>query len=78
MDYESYKKKLWNVSSLGGVAFLKPHVRRGILPKMLEEIIDTRLMVKRSMKLYNQVSKKNPGFKAFFLICVWENFDNRK
>jgi len=40
---------------------LKPHVRRGILPKMLEEIIDTRLMVKRSMKLYNQVSKKNPG-----------------
>jgi DNA polymerase family B len=45
----------------GGVAFLKRHVRRGILPKMLEEIIDTRLMVKRSMKLYNQESKKNEG-----------------
>jgi len=42
----------------GGVAFLKRHVRRGILPKMLEEIIDTRLMVKRSMKLYNQEAKK--------------------
>ena len=46
---------------LGGVAFLKPYVRRGILPKMLEEILDTRLMVKRSMKLYNQESKKDPG-----------------
>ncbi len=46
---------------LGGIAFLKSSVRRGILPKMLEEILDTRQMVKRSMKLYNQEAKKNPG-----------------
>ncbi len=38
--------------SPGGVAFLKPSVRRGVLPQMLQEILDTRLMVKKSMKLY--------------------------
>ena len=38
--------------SPGGVAFLKSSVRKGVLPQMLKEILDTRLMVKRSMKLY--------------------------
>ena len=33
-----------------GVAFLLPSVRKGILPEMLQQILDTRLMVKRSMK----------------------------
>ena len=28
-----------------GVVFVKQHVRKGILPRMLEEILDTRLMV---------------------------------
>jgi hypothetical protein len=55
----------------GGIAFLKPYIRRGILPTMLKEIIDTRLMVKRSMKLYNQEAKKNPGtFFLSFLCCL--------
>ncbi|XP_034191284.2 DNA polymerase zeta catalytic subunit [Osmia lignaria lignaria] len=35
-----------------GVAFVKPEVRRGILPRMLTEILNTRLMVKQSMKLH--------------------------
>ena len=26
--------------------------RKGVLPQMLKEILDTRVMVKRSMKLY--------------------------
>lgn len=33
-----------------GVVFVKHEVRRGILPQMLEEILNTRLMVKKSMK----------------------------
>lgn len=35
-----------------GVAFVKPHIRKGVLPIMLEEILNTRVMVKSSMKLY--------------------------
>ncbi|XP_015597697.1 DNA polymerase zeta catalytic subunit isoform X2 [Cephus cinctus] len=37
-----------------GVAFVKPEVRRGILPRMLSEILDTRLMVKKAMKDHSQ------------------------
>jgi len=36
--------------SPGGIVFLKAGVRRGILPKMLEDILSTRVMVKQSMK----------------------------
>lgn len=36
-----------------GVAYVKPEIRKGILPQMLQEILDTRLMVKQSMKLVN-------------------------
>nr|XP_033196862.1 DNA polymerase zeta catalytic subunit isoform X5 [Bombus vancouverensis nearcticus] len=35
-----------------GVAFVKPEIRMGILPRMLTEILNTRLMVKKSMKLH--------------------------
>ncbi|XP_011498126.1 PREDICTED: DNA polymerase zeta catalytic subunit [Ceratosolen solmsi marchali] len=33
-----------------GVAFVKEEVRRGILPRMLTEILETRLMVKKAIK----------------------------
>ncbi|XP_022788883.1 DNA polymerase zeta catalytic subunit-like isoform X1 [Stylophora pistillata] len=36
--------------SPSGVAFVKSNIRRGILPSMLEEILETRIMVKASMK----------------------------
>ncbi|XP_046849339.1 DNA polymerase zeta catalytic subunit-like isoform X2 [Xenia sp. Carnegie-2017] len=45
-------KKLQNdihVSTNGSV-FVKSNIRRGILPRMLEEILDTRIMVKKAMK----------------------------
>ena len=33
-----------------GIGFVKPEVRKGILPRMLNEILNTRLMVKKSIK----------------------------
>ncbi|KAM4693357.1 LOW QUALITY PROTEIN: DNA polymerase zeta catalytic subunit [Discoglossus pictus] len=38
--------------SPNGVAFVKASVRKGVLPRMLEEILKTRIMVKQSMKDY--------------------------
>ncbi|XP_068199262.1 DNA polymerase zeta catalytic subunit [Antennarius striatus] len=40
--------------SPNGIAFVKPSVRKGVLPSMLEEILTTRIMVKQSMKSYKQ------------------------
>lgn len=42
---------LVNVSPCG-VAYVKSSVREGVLPRMLREILDTRLMVKQSMKIH--------------------------
>ncbi|XP_041420560.1 DNA polymerase zeta catalytic subunit isoform X2 [Xenopus laevis] len=44
--------------SPNGVAFVKACVRKGVLPRMLEEILKTRIMVKQSMKNY----KHDKGF----------------
>ncbi|XP_028996460.1 DNA polymerase zeta catalytic subunit isoform X2 [Betta splendens] len=38
--------------SPNGIAFVKSTVRKGVLPSMLEEILNTRIMVKQSMKSY--------------------------
>ncbi|KAJ3294860.1 DNA polymerase zeta [Borealophlyctis nickersoniae] len=40
-----------NVSP-NGLAFVKPHIREGVIGRMLTEILDTRVMLKQSMKLY--------------------------
>ena len=45
--------------SPGGIAFLKAELRKGIVPIMLEEIIKTRLMVKRSMKFYEKLARSS-------------------
>ncbi|CAF3313781.1 unnamed protein product [Rotaria socialis] len=47
--------------SPNGVAFVKRHIRRGILSVMLEEILATRVMVKNTMKL---VDKKSALYKT--------------
>ena len=39
--------------SPNGSMFVNPSVRKGILPMMLQEILDTRQMIKRSMKIYS-------------------------
>lgn len=38
--------------SPNGIAFVKSSVRKGVLPSMLEEILNTRIMVKQCMKNY--------------------------
>ena len=38
------------------VAFVKPHIRKGLLPQMLSEVLNTRIMIKKSMKLYDKKS----------------------
>ncbi|XP_034939803.1 uncharacterized protein DNApol-zeta isoform X2 [Chelonus insularis] len=40
-----------------GVAFVKPEVRLGILPRMLMEILETRFMVKKAMKDHSKDDK---------------------
>ncbi|XP_072532805.1 DNA polymerase zeta catalytic subunit isoform X2 [Salminus brasiliensis] len=40
--------------SPNGIAFVKASVRKGVLPRMLEEILQTRLMVKGVMKSYRE------------------------
>lgn len=45
------RRKLIHIAPCGAV-FVKASVREGILPRMLREILDTRLMVKQSMKLH--------------------------
>lgn len=39
-------------ASPSGVIFVKKSIREGILPRMLREILDTRIMVKQSMKIH--------------------------
>lgn len=40
-----------------GVAFVKSEVRQGILPRMLSEILNTRLMVKESLKIHGSENR---------------------
>lgn len=46
---EMIKQDLIHVSPTGGV-FVKEEVRRGLLGEMLEELLDSRVIVKESMK----------------------------
>ncbi|XP_038059014.1 DNA polymerase zeta catalytic subunit-like [Patiria miniata] len=50
----SQLKKLYQSDSLhvspNGIVFVKPSVRRGVLPMMLEQILKLRLIVKKSLK----------------------------
>jgi len=51
------KKDLVNVSP-AGIVFVKPEVRMGILPQMLSEILNTRIMV-RELVYYSVKFKAN-------------------
>lgn len=44
------------IVSPNGVMFVKHEIRKGLLGKMLQELLDTRVMVKKSMKDYKDDS----------------------
>lgn len=44
------------VVSPNGIMFVKPEIRKSLLAKMLAELLDTRVMIKRAMKDYKQDS----------------------
>jgi DNA polymerase elongation subunit (family B) len=46
--FEALKDKIWIAPN--GTMFVLPSVRPGVLPKMLQEILETRVMLKKSMK----------------------------
>lgn len=48
---ELWQGNLLHISPAGGV-FLKNEVRKGLLSVLVEELLDTRIMVKTFMKLY--------------------------
>ncbi|KAI3389405.1 hypothetical protein SNEBB_002800, partial [Seison nebaliae] len=50
------------------VAFVRPHIRRGIIPLMLEDILDCRKMTKESIKLYKQFQNDSNKKKISSLI----------
>jgi DNA polymerase zeta len=52
--------------SPNGVVFVKSHVRQGVLGRMLTEILETRVMIKKSMKSYK--NKKVCNINICFLI----------
>lgn len=41
--------------------FVKPQIRRSLISKMLTEILDTRVMIKKSMKLVDEKDKVCPA-----------------
>lgn len=49
-------KKDLVISSPSGIIFVKPSVRDGILPRLVKELLDTRIMIKQSMKLHKNKS----------------------
>uniref|UniRef100_A0A914D5P5 DNA polymerase n=1 Tax=Acrobeloides nanus TaxID=290746 RepID=A0A914D5P5_9BILA len=53
---ELREQNLLHISPVGGI-FLKKEVRKGLLSIMVEELLDTRIMVKKFMKLYKNDKK---------------------
>ncbi len=47
--------------------YVKPEYRRGILPSMLEEILETRIMVKKAMK----AAKNNKVINRCLMLIVY-------
>lgn len=70
------KSLLDNITiSPAGVAFVKSEVRRGIMPQMLEEILDTRVMVKQSAKLYKN-DKVRSHWYNLLIAALWDFFQS--
>ena len=73
LDYKATPELLQNLNddftvSPTGAVFVKPHIREGVLRKMLSEILDTRIMVKSSMKQYRD--RKVNSISLLFLLYL--------
>ena len=57
-----------SVVSPNEVIFVKKEVRQGVLPRMLQEILDTRVMIKTAMKTVkgNKVLKRIQTNKSHY------------
>ncbi|KRX05340.1 Ribonuclease H-like domain [Pseudocohnilembus persalinus] len=57
-----------------GIAFVKKHIRTGVINQILKEFLDTRIMIKQSMKYYKNnksiLNKLNIRQKAIKLFMV--------
>lgn len=57
----AFNRSMWHIKELeekgliwispNGVMFAKPQAKKGVLPRLLAEILETRVMVKRTMKM---------------------------
>jgi DNA polymerase elongation subunit (family B) len=66
-----YADSLFIVSP-NGIMFVKPEIRKSLLAKMLAELLDTRVMIKRTMKDYKEDSVSHKLF-FFFLSLIHKN-----
>lgn len=58
-----------SVVAPNGMIYAKPHIRKGLLGRMLKELLDTRVMVKHAMKGVKSDKVRSQFFQvAFFYI----------
>ena len=50
-----------------GIIYVKPEVRKGLLGRMLTELLDTRIMVKHAMKGLNNKVCEDPNREILLL-----------
>lgn len=50
----AWQKLTTQLVSPNGIMFVKPEIRKSLLAKMLSELLDTRVMIKRAMKDYKE------------------------
>lgn len=59
--------------ALNGAVFVKKQTRHGLLPIMLQELLDTRVMVKNAMKKHNGNQVKNYDFYIYLFFHYFRN-----
>ncbi|RKO94213.1 hypothetical protein BDK51DRAFT_30653, partial [Blyttiomyces helicus] len=66
-----------NVSP-NGVVFVKPHIREGVIRRMLTEILDTRVMIKQSMKKYKSDKASSRPHAPLYYQALMKVLDARQ
>jgi hypothetical protein len=60
------------IVAANGIAFTAPHIRKGVLPRMLREILETRVMVKGGLKStkHNRILHRRLNARQFALKLI--------